>query len=142
MYGVIASAHGVCASGVNSGLELVCGAMENIVVVDFIEGDSAEDLDQALQKAYESLSDYKKKIFITDLMGGTPFNRAVLNFSNNPNVRVLSGLNFPLLYHASIIEASDNMDADMEEIIKEAREGMEMYRTPVIQEQDIEEDGI
>ncbi len=128
MYGIIASAHGECASGVNSGLKLVCGEMENIRIVDFLEGCSTEELDAGLNAAFSALKEYEKKIIITDLAGGTPFNRAVMLYAQDSNVRVLSGLNFPLLYLSAIFEESDDFDADIEEIIQGARDGIDCYK--------------
>lgn len=141
MYGVIITAHNQYASGVYSGLKLVCGGMENIAVVDFLEDHSTEVLDANLKKAYESLSKYEKIIFITDLQGGTPFNRSVMNYADKDNVRVLAGLNFPLLYTAVITPDSDDMDADMETIMAAGKDGIVKYAAEV-KRQDADGDGI
>lgn len=141
MYGIIASAHGRCASGVYSGLELVCGAMDQIKIVDFLQEYSAEDLDQKLSAAFDELKDFEKKIILTDLAGGTPFNRAVLLFAKDKNVRVLSGLNFPLLYNAATLEAGADFDADIEEILQEGKDGITCYKE-VERVEVVEDDGI
>lgn len=141
MYGIIASAHGRCASGVNSGLELVCGGMDNIKVVDFPQEYGVEELDAKLKEAFEALAGFEKKIFITDLMGGTPFNRSVILYGSDANVRVISGINFPLLYNAATFDASDDFDRDIEEIMQEGRDGIECYRVAEHVE-DADEDGI
>ncbi len=143
MYGIIATAHGNCASGVYSGLKLVCGEMKNIKVVDFVEGNSAEDLEIKLKKAFEELKadDYEKILFITDLLGGTPFSRSVMNYGGNPNVRVLSGLSLPLLYTASIADDED-IEEGVKTILNEAREGTICYSSQSTEEIDAEADGI
>lgn len=129
MYGIVATAHGNCASGVYSGLKLVCGEMKNIRVVDFIEGDSAEDLEKKLHSAFDDLKNYDNILFIADLLGGTPFTRSVMNFGDNPNVRVLCGLSLPLLYTASITEDED-IDKGVNDILDEARGGTCCYTPP------------
>lgn len=141
MYGIIATAHGMAASGAYSGLKLVCGAMENIRCVDFIESDSAEMLEEKLKKAYDEVKHYGNVLFIADLMGGTPFTRSVMGFGNLPNVRVLSGLSLPLLYTASITE-DDDLDEGVEAILEEAKDGTICYAPPVETEVIEEEDGI
>lgn len=142
MYGIIVTAHNNFPSGLYSGLKLVCGDMENVKVVDYLESQSYEDLDNNLKIAFYEMSKYEKVIFMTDLLGGTPFSRSVLNFGDNKNVRVLTGLNFPMLYAASVMQESDDMDKDIQEIISLAREGITVYQMPVKKEQEIDEDGI
>ncbi|MBS9775913.1 MAG: hypothetical protein KGV57_02355 [Fusobacterium sp.] len=143
MYGIIAAAHGNCASGVYSGLKLVCGEMKNIKVVDFVEGNSAEDLEIKLKKAFDELraDDYEKILFITDLLGGTPFTRSVMNFGEDLNVRVLSGLSLPLLYTASIADDED-IEEGVKNILDEAREGTTCYSSQATEDTDSEDDGI
>ena len=127
MYGVIVTAHSNYASGVYSGIKLVAGDMENVKVVDYLENQSYEDLDANLKKAFDELKDYKKKIFITDLVGGTPFSRSAFNFGLNEDVRVLSGLNFALIYTAMTMDDGENMDEDIKQIIKQGKAGITAY---------------
>lgn len=141
MYGVIVTAHSNYATGVYSGIKLVAGDMENVKVVDYLENQSYEDLDTNLKIAFDELKDYKKKIFITDLVGGTPFSRSVLNFGSNDDVRVLSGLNFALIYTAMTMEDSENMDEDIKQIIEQGKAGITAYM-PVSKKQDDDSDGI
>lgn len=141
MYGVIVTAHSNYATGVYSGIKLVAGDMENVKVVDYLENQSYEDLDTNLKIAFDELKDYKKKIFITDLVGGTPFSRSVLNFGSNDDVRVLSGLNFALIYTAMTMEDSENMDEDIKQIIEQGKAGITVYM-PVNKKQDDDSDGI
>lgn len=142
MYGVILTAHSEYPAGVYSALKLVCGDMENLKVVNYLEGQNYEQLEENLEKAYNELSSYEKIIFLTDLLGGTPFSRSVLKYGNNDNVRVLSGLNFPLLYAASTIECSDDMDKDIEDIIEAGRTGITVYKKEIKVEDENLEDGI
>ncbi len=141
MYAVIISAHNKYASGVYSGLKLICGDMENVAVVDYLENQSPEDLDQNLKSAYQRLEKYDRKIFITDLLGGTPFLRSVLNFGKQSNVRILTGLNFPLLYTAAITDTGD-FDADIKTVLDAGREGITVYTKIEEKEDTISDDGI
>ncbi|MBS6062716.1 PTS sugar transporter subunit IIA [Criibacterium bergeronii] len=142
MYGVILTAHSEYSKGVYSGLKLVIGEMDNIRVVDYLESQSYEDLDKNLKATYDELSKkYEKIIFITDLLGGTPFSRSVLNFGANKFVRVLTGMNFPLVYSALIKEDTEDMDADVKSIIDDGQNGITFYQKPAENKQE-ETDGI
>ncbi len=138
---VILAAHGRLAEGVKSGLDLVVGPMENLRTVTFVEGDTYEIIDQKLNDAVSSLDGATNLLFITDLMGGTPFNRAVMLFGNRPNVRVLSGLNFGLAYQALISEEED-VDAYAQEVLAAGHESIAVYVAPEEHENASEEDGI
>lgn len=97
MVGIILSGHANFASGMTSSLGLIAGEVENYAYVDFLEGMSQEELDKELNDAISKLSDCKHIVILTDLMGGTPFKRAVLLSLNHDNIKVVSGTNLPLL---------------------------------------------
>lgn len=128
MYGVIIAAHGTYSTGIYSGLKLVCGEIENLKVVDYLENQTYEQLDANLKKAYEECNAYEGVIFIADLLGGIPFSRRALNFGHIENVRVLAGLNFSMLYSAVVIEPSGDMDEDIENILNMGRAGITVYK--------------
>lgn len=138
--GVIISAHGEFAKGLKTGLDLVVGSMPNIRVVNFVEGDNYDIIDANFQKAFDELKDCKNILIITDLKGGTPFNRAVTLFSTNENVRVLSGLNFAMTYQAMISDA-ENIEDYLKEVIDTGKDSIDYFEFK-IKEDDIEEDGI
>ncbi len=126
MTGVIFSAHGNFASGLYSGLKLIAGEMENIQIVDFLENDGNEGLDKKLTKALDSLKSYNNIVILTDLAGGTPFNRSVLLTEGKKNIRVLSGTNFQMLY-TSAFDPTDNINELTENILEAGKEGITVF---------------
>lgn len=138
--GVIIAAHGEYAKGLKSGLDLVVGQMSNLRVVNFLEGDTYDTIDKALNEAYNDLKDFNNILVITDLKGGTPFNRSVSLFNDKDNVRVLSGLNFALTYQALISEEED-IDKYLNEVIETGKESID-YFAILEKEEDDELDGI
>lgn len=138
--GVIISAHGKYAEGLKSGLDLVVGEMKNLQVVNFVEGDTYEIIDENLKNAYEKLEKCHNVVFITDLKGGTPFNRSVLLYGQNENVRVLSGLNFALTYQALISDEED-IEKYLKEIIETGKESIEYFELVKTDEEPLD-DGI
>lgn len=114
---VIVSAHGKFSEGILSTVKMIAGEFPNVKNVNFLDGDTFETLDKALIDAFESLKEYDHILFITDLMGGTPFNRSVINFGDKENVRILSGLNFASLFTA-ITSEDDNIDNLVEEVLR------------------------
>ena len=106
MKGIILTSHGTYASGLYQTVKMIAGEFPNIRIVEFHEGDNLENFDQKLIDAYKDLN-YKDIVVITDLAGGTPFNRSVMNLSDKGNVAFLSGANFAMVYQALSSEIED-----------------------------------
>lgn len=139
---VLVTAHGKFSEGILSTVEMIAGKFENVKNVNFLEGENFETIDSKLIEAYNSFSDYDHIIVITDLMGGTPFNRSVMNFSDNENTRVLAGLNFAMLFTAITTE-NDDIDALVDEILQAGKDSIQKFEL-VEKEDDSDdfEDGI
>lgn len=106
MKGIILTSHGTYASGLYQTVKMIAGDFPNIKIVEFHEGDNLENFDQKLIDAYKDLN-YKDIVVITDLAGGTPFNRSVMSLADKGNVAFLSGANFAMVYEALSSEIED-----------------------------------
>lgn len=106
MKGIILTSHGTYASGLYQTVKMIAGDFPNIKIVEFHEGDNLENFDQKLIEAYNDLT-YKDIVVITDLAGGTPFNRSVMSLADKRNVAFLSGANFAMVYQALSSEIED-----------------------------------
>lgn len=124
---VIVSAHGKFSEGILSTVKMIAGEFANVKFVNFLDGDTFEIIDGKLKEAFDSFNEeYDHIIFMTDLMGGTPFNRSVINFGEYENVRVLSGLNFASLFTA-ITSENDDIDMLADEIMNVGKESISKY---------------
>lgn len=138
---VIVTAHGRFAEGIASAIHLVVGPMPHLHIINFEEGKTPQEIDEALKKAYESEKDRDLIVVLADLKGGTPFNRAVMTLSCYNKVRILSGLNFASLYQALTAD-SGTIDEIIDEIVAVGREGICVYEAQSHRESEAEDDGI
>ncbi len=125
MIGIILTGHGNFATGIYSSLKLIAGARENLECCDFVEGMGAdEDLVPNLQAAMDKLSPVCDGIvFLTDLKGGSPFQKAVTLSFGKDNMKVIAGTNLPMLLEAAMIcEFSTDVDTFVEGIINTGKE--------------------
>lgn len=120
MYGVIVATHGNYASGLKSTVNLVCGEMENLRTIDYVAEISVTDLENKYDEAMAELKAYDKIIILTDIFGGTPFNRAAMKYAGKDNVKILAGVNFTLAYSALTADGED-FDEDIAEMIEDAK---------------------
>ena len=142
MNGVLFTAHGNFPSGLYSGLKLIAGEMENVKIVDFLEGDGTDGLDKKINSALEELKGYDNIIILTDLAGGTPFNRSAILTTEMDNVKILAGTNFQMLYTAAFDQTED-IDEFVNTIIEAGKEGITLFELPSNDnEDDNSDDGI
>lgn len=141
MNGVIITTHGDFASGLYSTIKMIAGDFDNKVIVEFHENDKLEDVDKKLKEAYENLSSYKNILVLTDLAGGTPFNRSVMSLSDKDNVSFLSGLNFAMLYQALTSEEED-LKVYTNEVLETSKESIILYQAEKNNDSLEDEDGI
>lgn len=142
MLGIIFTAHGNFSSGINSSLKLITGGRENVSVLDFTEENTATYEDELKALIEEKLTKYEGLIIATDLMGGTPFNKSVLLTTQYDNVRVLSGVNFPMAYEIAF--SDDDLDKTVQSALNSSKEGIVVYEQKIKTDssEDSMEDGI
>lgn len=141
MYGVIVTAHGNLPTGLASSLKLVNGAMKNVRYCDFIETYSSDDIKREIKKALDELLEKYDGVFIlTDIMGGTPFNQSVILTQGMDNVKVLSGVNFSMLYSASNAEGS--MEQALNDILEESKEVIGYFGQEIVENDNLFDEGI
>lgn len=99
MIKVIVAGHGQYASGLYSSVKLLFGEVEQLEIIDFQQGDSFEDLCETMEK-YSKVDE--EVLILTDIPGGSPAKAAVMTAFKVDNVRVLTGVNLPLLLECVI----------------------------------------
>ncbi|MFZ7332946.1 PTS sugar transporter subunit IIA [Streptococcus pluranimalium] len=127
---IILASHGHLASGMKDTLELILGEQKDLFAFDaYCNGiDSVKDL------VKETISKHKPDtlVVLTDVVGGSVNNEMVQLSSEFPAMKLLSGMNTPLLLS---ILTSNGLEIDNS--LKEAREGLVDVKSLL---QNIEED--
>ena len=90
MVGFVLTGHGDFSVGLDSSVKMIAGSQEEFDVVPFHE-DEAGEFPQKLAERNDGV------IVFCDLMGGTPFNQAMMNTQLVPGVEVIAGTNLPML---------------------------------------------
>ena len=97
MIGMIVTGHGHFAGGIQSALEVIAGNPSDFAAVEFLEGESSEELEVKMEQAITSLSNCSGILFFTDLAGGSPFKVAVEKSLDKENMEVLAGTNIGMI---------------------------------------------
>lgn len=97
MLSIIVSGHGGFASGLEQAMKQILGEQPQIIAIDFPETSSTARLTGQFEEAINRLDEREGLIFLTDLLGGTPFRVASTLALEKPGREVITGINLQLL---------------------------------------------
>ncbi|MBS7577004.1 MULTISPECIES: PTS mannose/fructose/sorbose transporter subunit IIAB [unclassified Enterococcus] len=92
----LVAGHGKLADGVKATLELFLGENKDFTYISAYT-DDVPDLDDALARFIESISDTDQAIIFTDLYGGSVNQKVVMKTTGKTNFFVIAGMNIPLI---------------------------------------------
>lgn len=101
MIGIVVSGHINFASGVQSAVRAIAGEQAQMKFVDFVETMSTDDLEADLRVAAVEVNSGEGVLFLTDIPGGSPSNRATAIMMDTPLVEVIGGANLPMIVNAA-----------------------------------------
>ncbi|WP_127959354.1 PTS galactosamine/N-acetylgalactosamine transporter subunit IIA [Serratia microhaemolytica] len=102
MLSIILSGHGRFASGLEQAMLQILGEQPQIVAIDFPAESTTAQLQHQFEQAIDSLDESQGLIFLTDLLGGTPFRVAATLALQKPGREVLAGVNLQLLLEMAL----------------------------------------
>ena len=108
MIGCILTGHGTFANGLADALSMIAGDQDYFIPVPFIEAGAAS-YPETLASTISDLLDQTDGVLIfCDLLGGTPFNQAMMLSQNYNNVEVVTGTYLPMLLEYNTYRSSTN----------------------------------
>lgn len=103
---ILITGHGHYASGIESSLNLLAGANEDLNFVDFLEEDNDISLKEKIMRILNQHPD-SQFLLVCDIVGGTPFNVCSVIANNFDNLEAVGGCNVMAVLEASL--QKDNM---------------------------------
>ena len=147
MIGFILTGHGEFAPGLASALELVAGRQEGFKVVPF-DVDKAADYPELIHSEIAAMREQTDGVVVfCDLLGGTPFNQAMMAAATTPGVEVVTGTNLPMLLETLSTRMPDStVDELVECALAAGKMGVDHKKLEVADDSDDdpfgEEDGL
>ncbi len=131
MIGIIVTGHANFATGITSSLNLIAGNPNGYYAVDFLEGQSAEDLSNNIENAINTLKEggYENILIFTDLVGGSPFKTAVeIKMKREENIEVLSGTNLGMVIECTLTkDFAEDFNAFIEQALNTGKSQVIKY---------------
>ena len=97
MLGIILTGHGGFASGMEKAMKQILGEQSQFIAIDFPETSTTALLTSQLEQAVSELDAQQDIVFLTDLLGGTPFRVASTRAMQRQGTEVITGTNLQLL---------------------------------------------
>ncbi|MCG7780442.1 PTS galactosamine/N-acetylgalactosamine transporter subunit IIA [Lelliottia amnigena] len=97
MLGIILCGHGGFASGLEKAMKQILGEQAQFIAIDFPETSTTALLTSQLEQAISDLDSQEEIVFLTDLLGGTPFRVASTMALKKTGWEVIAGTNMQLL---------------------------------------------
>ncbi len=114
MVGILLVSHYTLAQSLKETVELIIGERKNLKAVSISKDDKIDFFSSKLQDAVNSLNESGDGVLIlADMFGGSPSNVALSLYAKNDKVKIISGVNLPL-----IIEALMYSHKNLEELVK------------------------
>ncbi|WP_086314094.1 PTS system, mannose-specific IIA component [Enterococcus sp. 7F3_DIV0205] len=124
---LILMSHGNMAAETLHSAKMIVGELIDAEVVSMTEADGMYGTTKKLVQILDSLGN-RQVLILADLKGGTPCNVGMMQMSEHPNLRVLSGLNLAMVIEAAVsqIEQIDELTDYLCGIGKNAIEKIEL----------------
>ena len=111
MLGIILTGHGGFASGMEMAMKQILGEQSQFIAIDFPETSTTALLTAQLEQAVNALDAQNDIVFLTDLLGGTPFRVASTLAMQKPGREVITGTNLQLLLEMVLEREGLNSEA-------------------------------
>ncbi|CAH0537271.1 PTS galactosamine/N-acetylgalactosamine transporter subunit IIA [Vibrio marisflavi] len=96
MIAVILSGHGAFASGLEQAVNQVIGEQVQFKAIDFPVDMNTSQLESAMRAAIKEIDSGEGIVFLTDLLGGTPFRTASMLSQERQDIEVVTGTNMQM----------------------------------------------
>ncbi|WP_252236579.1 PTS sugar transporter subunit IIA [Clostridium sp. CH2] len=143
MIGLIIVGHGFFSEGILSSVKLIAGEQQEVIGVNFEYGQGTDILKGNIENAIDNLNT-DEVLILADLAGGSPFNVSVIisEKRKDKNIKVISGMNLPMVLEASLSRNNYTMDELVESVKNAATIGIKEYKKNKIKEIVENDDGI
>lgn len=118
MIGIVVSGHIHFASGMQSAMQAIAGEQKQMAFIDFVETLSTDQLETLLRQAAAEVDSGDGVLFLTDIPGGSPANRAMNIMMDTPKVELLSGVNLPMIANAAFERESCSLNELVETLLE------------------------
>lgn len=121
MVGVLILTHGKLADGLKNSVEMIMGQNESFNTLGLYEGDDFSEFKENALEHISLLDTGEGVLVLVDLFGASPYNAVMFNYqeikSREKNVRLITGVNLPMVIEALNARNYMKLDQLYEEVM-------------------------
>lgn len=124
MFGIVVATHGEFGQDMVATLRMILGSNEGILAIALLPSESLEGFKSKMEEALKKVDPENRGVLVlVDMVGGTPFNVAMLTAQTRP-LQVVTGVNLPMLIKVATSQDEPDLETLVAETQKVAREGI------------------
>ena len=124
MFGIVVATHGEFGQDMVATLQMILGSSEGILAIALLPSESLEGFKTKMEEVLKKVDpENQGALVLVDMVGGTPFNVAMLTAQTRP-LQVVTGVNLPMLIKVATSQDEPNLETLAVETQKVAREGI------------------
>lgn len=116
---IVIVSHGQMAAALIQSAEMIVGKLEGVHAVVLGEEDSPDSLKERIEDILNTKQAREGTLILADLPGATPFNVSAVLANQNPGLRIVSGINLPMLIE--VVLQRDSISLEELETLAEER---------------------
>lgn len=124
MPGIILCGHGGFASGLEKAMLQIIGEQDDFIAIDFPAESTTANLQQQLERALDQLRNCNGVVFLTDILGGTPFRLSATLSLGRKDREVITGTSLQLLLEMALERDSLSVEEFRHEALASGRRGL------------------
>ncbi|NLU10322.1 MAG: PTS sugar transporter subunit IIA [Tepidanaerobacter acetatoxydans] len=119
MTAIIIVTHDALSDAIIKTSKAIYGTIDNILAVNFDVNEGLDTLTSKIENAYKQLDTEDGALILVDIFGGTPMNASLFAATKLQNVKVITGVNIPMVLE--ILGSRENCSmSELAEIAKDA----------------------
>lgn len=123
MFSIIVTTHGELTNGFSNTINMILGEQENLYFNMFSSNQTTEEYENEVLKTISSIESQRDILILTDLFGGTPWNVSSKLSMINSRIKVISGVNLPMVIE-SIMKTNENLDEAINDIVNTTKDSI------------------
>jgi len=124
MFGIVVATHGEFGKELVATLRMILGESEGIKAIALLPSESLESFKEKLEETLKKVDPKNRgALVLVDMIGGTPFNVALLTAQTH-KLQIVTGVNLPMLVKVATSQDEKNLETLALETQKVTREGI------------------
>ena len=127
MVGIVLASHGGFADGIAQSAQMLFGEQNNFAHVILKPNEGPDDIRGKMEKAIASFDSQDEVLFLVDLWGGTPFNKANGLVEKHDKWAIVAGMNLPMVVQAlteRMMDANATARQIATKVVEPAKDGI------------------